>query len=42
MQTSANSPTYPALLSNFTTYKNIIKKTNMHAKQNYKRYVFNR
>ena len=35
MQTPADSPNYPDLLSNFKSYRNIIRRTIMHAKRSY-------
>ena len=42
MQTPADSPNYPDLLLNFKSYKNIIIRTIMHAKQSSYKNVFNR
>ena len=43
VQTSKDSINYPALLSNFRVYKNIIRRSIMHAsKRNYHRNAFNR
>ena len=41
MQTPADSPNYPDLLLNFKSYKNIIRRTIMHAKQSYYKNIFN-
>ena len=41
MQTSKDSTDYPVLLSNFKVYKNIIRRSIMLAKRNY-RNAFNR
>ena len=41
MQTPADSPNYPDLSLNFKSYKNIIRRTIMHAKQTYYKTVFN-
>ena len=42
VQTSKNSTDYPVLLSNFKVYKNIIRRSIMHAKRDYYRNAFNR
>ena len=42
MQTSKDSINYPDLLSNFKVYKNIIRRSIMHAKRDYYRNAFNR
>ena len=42
VQTPKDSINYPALLSNFRVYKNIIRRSIMHAKRNYYRNAFNR
>ena len=41
MQTPVDSPNYPDLLLNFKSYKNIIRRTIMHAKRTYYKNVFN-
>ena len=41
MQTPADSPNYPDLLLNFKSFKNIIRRTIMHAKRTYYKNVFN-
>ena len=41
MQTPADSPNYPDLSLNFKSYKNIIRRTIMHAKRTYYKTVFN-
>ena len=41
MQTPADSLNYPDLLLNFKFYKNIIRRTIMHAKRSYYKNVFN-
>ena len=41
MQTPADSPNYPDLLLNFKSYKNIIRRTIMHAQRTYYKNVFN-
>ena len=42
VQTSKDSTDYPVLLSNFKVYKNIIRRSIMHAKRDYYRNAFNR
>ena len=42
MQTPKDSQNYPALLFNFKSYKNIIRRSIMHAKRDYYHHVFNR
>ena len=42
MQTPKDSQSYPVILSNFKTYKNIIRRSIMHAKRDYYRHAFNR
>ena len=42
MQTPKDSQDYPALLSNFESYKNIMRRSIMHAKRDYYHHVFNR
>ena len=42
VQTSKGSTDYPVLLSNFKVYKNIIRRSIMHAKRDYYRNAFNR
>ena len=42
VQTPKDSINYPALLSNFRVYKNIIRQSIMHAKRNYNGNAFNR
>ena len=42
VQTPKDSINYPDLLSNFRVYKNIIRRSIMHAKRNYYRNAFNR
>ena len=42
VQTPKDSINYPVLLSNFKVYKNIIRRSIMHAKRNYYRNAFNR
>ena len=41
MQTPADSPNYPDLSLNFKSYKNITRRTIMHAKRTYYKTVFN-
>ena len=41
MQTSKDSTDYPVLLSNFKVYKNIIRRSIMHAKHAFNRYSTN-
>ena len=41
VQTPAESPNYPDLLLNFKSYKNLIRRTIMHAKRTYYKNVFN-
>ena len=42
LQTPKDSQNYPALLSNFKSYKHIIRRSIMHAKRDYYHHVFNR
>ena len=42
LQTPKDSQSYPAILSNFKAYKNIIRRSIMHAKRDYYRHAFNR
>ena len=42
LQTPKDSQNYPALLSNLKSYKNIIRRSIMHAKRDYYHHVFNR
>ena len=42
MQTAKDTQTYPALLSNFKSYINMIRQSIMYAKWDYYRHVFNK
>ena len=42
VQTPKGSPIYADLLSNFKVYKNIIRRSMMHAKRDYYRNVFHK
>ena len=42
LQIPKDSQDYPALLSNFESYKNIMRRSIMHAKRDYYHHVFNR